>query len=382
MQPESLLSYYPTYSILDEVVSLSNCDTLNIFIDLKNNLQTLYMKEPILAIIESSSKSKFVDSSIISSVLAFLAFHKMYSVKRGNLKVNFYIFFESGISYYHTNISKKYKINRRIDDLYGLDKDKRDYFFSILQKNFILLEKVCKVIPSVNIIRLQNLEADFIPYYLIRNNMVPNGANLIYSNDHDLLQCLSLPGKNYVFSKSFKSKKLIKKGEVLSSYLKISESYSDDYLTLIMSVIGDSGDNVDGISGIGSKRVLEVLNDLIELTGGMENLRNNVINGNYIFNSTPQKNSNKYLSKIIQSEESNKTISNNLKLVDFEVISTFVDNPITTEMVEKKKSILESLNKPRIVPISKLKTALEMVGVYLQEELETIYYPINGVNDG
>lgn len=382
MQPESLLSYYPTYSILDEVVSLSNCDTLNIFIDLKNNLQTLYMKEPILAIIESSSKSKFVDSSIISSVLAFLAFHKMYSVKRGNLKVNFYIFFESGISYYHTNISKKYKINRRIDDLYGLDKDKRDYFFSILQKNFILLEKVCKVIPSVNIIRLQNLEADFIPYYLIRNNMVPNGANLIYSNDHDLLQCLSLPGKNYVFSKSFKSKKLIKKGEVLSSYLKISESYSDDYLTLIMSVIGDSGDNVDGISGIGSKRVLEVLNDLIELTGGMENLRNNVINGNYIFNSTPQKNSNKYLSKIIQSEESNKTISNNLKLVDFEVISTFVDNPITTEMVEKKKSILESLNKPRIAPMSKLKTALEMVGVYLQEELETIYYPINGVNDG
>jgi len=56
MSVQSLLSYYPTYSILDEVVSLTGTNHLNIFSDLKNNLQTLYMQHSILNIIENSIK--------------------------------------------------------------------------------------------------------------------------------------------------------------------------------------------------------------------------------------------------------------------------------------------------------------------------------------
>ena len=69
---ENLLSYYPTYSILDEVVSESGCKKLNLFIDLKNTLQTTYMKFSIEAIIDSSLKSKFVDTSVFSSLISFL----------------------------------------------------------------------------------------------------------------------------------------------------------------------------------------------------------------------------------------------------------------------------------------------------------------------
>jgi hypothetical protein len=61
---ENLLSYYPTYSILDEVVSETGCKKLNLFFDLRNNLQTTYMKHAIEGIIDTSLKSKFVDTSI------------------------------------------------------------------------------------------------------------------------------------------------------------------------------------------------------------------------------------------------------------------------------------------------------------------------------
>ena len=377
MSPETLLSYYPSYAILDEIVSSSDCTTMNIFIDLKNNLQTLYMKEPIHAIVENSLKSRFIDSSVFSSVLAFLAFHRMYAIKRQNLNIKFYIFFETGVSYYHTNISKKYKINRRIDDLYGLDKEKRDLFFSVLQKNYMLLEKVCNRLPNTKLIRLQNFEADFIPYYLISNKLVEHGnnvANVVYSNDHDMLQCLSLPGNNYIFSKSYQNKKIIRKGNALKSYLKWDKNYPDSYLPLVMSIIGDTGDNVDGVGGIGAKRAYDIIDDLIKMVGGMENLRENVINNKSIFLPSFLETPNKYLKKITEREIEEKVISNNLKLVDYEVISRFFDNPSSTETLQRKKNVVETLSLNNIVSIDKLKPALEMAGVYLHEELETIYY--------
>lgn len=375
MNPETLLSYYPSYSILDEVVSGTGCNLLNIFIDLKNNLQTLYMKEPIYAIVENSLKSRFVDTSIFTSVLSFLAFHKKYSMKRPNLRIKMYLFFESGRSVYHQNISKKYKISRKIDDLYGLDREKRDYFFEILQKNYMLLERVCNRIPNTKLIRLSNMEADFIPYYLIKNNLIDNGdnvANLIYSNDHDLLQCLALNGKNYIFSKSYNTKKIVKKGESIRSYLKYETQYPDDLLSLAMSIIGDSGDDVDGIRGIGPKRLEPILGEIVDCFGGISILRDNVFNNHPIFVSSP-KIENKYLNMIKESEETHKTISRNMKLVDFELISRALDEPVNTEMIDRRKGINEALEQKSIYPLKDLKPALEMNGVFLQDELDIIY---------
>ena len=127
MHPSSLLSYYPTYAILDEIASFGNYKKLNIFIDLKNTLQTTYMKHAIENIIDSSKKSRYLDTSVFSALISFLSFHKIYGVKRG-IDTNFIIFFETGQSFYHKNIDKSYKISRRIDNLYGIDKVDRDLF--------------------------------------------------------------------------------------------------------------------------------------------------------------------------------------------------------------------------------------------------------------
>jgi len=153
----SIISYYPTYSILDEVLTCGKYDTLNLYLDIKNNLQSLYMQHAILEIVENTLTSKFTDSSIFESIMQFLSFHKIYAANR-NVKINFFIFLETGRSSYHLNISKKYKISRRIDDLYGLDREKRDLFFEVLQKNFMLLESACNKMPNIKVIRLPKLQ--------------------------------------------------------------------------------------------------------------------------------------------------------------------------------------------------------------------------------
>jgi len=374
MHPASLLSYYPSYSILDEVISGNDCKTLNIYIDLKNNLQTIYMEHAILNIVESSLGTKRFDTSVFSSILSFLSFHKIYAVKR-NININVYIFLESGISYYHKNISKKYKISRKIDDLYGLDRDKRDLFFQVLHSNFLLSEKVFNKIPNIKFIRLPNLEADFVPYYLMTRNLVEDGDDiyhLVYSNDHDLFQCVKQNCS--VFSKVPKHKKLVKCGKVMSSFLHVDTHIPDEFLPLAMSIIGDSGDDVYGVKGIGSKRFISIFDDLLKLSGNMNTIYDKVRNNEIIFNIDSSNELNKYLSIVINEEIKNSTISNNLKLVSFELLSRELDDPSSTEILDKKKHIQNILSDNSIANKESMKLALQRSGIIIGEDIDVLYF--------
>jgi hypothetical protein len=375
MSDPSILSYYPTYSILDEVITSGKYDTLNLYFDIKNNLQSLYMQHTIVNIVESTLTSKFTDSSVFEAVMQFLSFHKIYAANR-NIKINFFIFMETGRSNYHLNISKTYKISRRIDDLYGLDREKRDLFFTVLQKNFMLLEKAGNRMPNIKVIRLQNLEADFIPYFVISRKLVvtsPNVGHIIYSNDHDMLQCLN--DNVFVYVKVPKVKRLVRKNEALQSYLKFRECVPDSYLPLIMAIIGDIGDNVDGIKGIGGKTIEKIIEEVVQLTGGIENLFHNVVKGKPIFNPDLTSHPNKYINTIVQKELTENTISKNLKLVSFEILSRFLDDPMSTEMLEKRKMIENVLKANEVVDIERMRTALAGNRIYLVEDsLDNIYF--------
>ena len=377
--PSSILSYYPTYSILDEVITSGNYDTLNFYFDIKNNLQSLYMQHTIVEIVENTLTSKFTDSSIFESIMQFLSFHKIYAANR-NIKANFYIFMETGRSSYHLNVSKKYKISRRIDDLYGLDREKRDKFFEVVQKNLMLLDRAANRMPNIKVIRLQNLEADFVPYYLMTRKLVETDKNvghIIYSNDHDMLQCLN--DHSYVYVKIPKIKKLVRKDQALKSYLKFETQFPDEYLPLIMAIIGDTGDNVDGIKGIGGKTAEKIIEEVVQLVGGIENLYQNVVKGKPIFQPDLTSHPNKYINTIVEKELKEKVISNNLKLVSFEVLSRFLDDPISTEMVEKRKVIENTLANNEVVEIDVMREALGRNRIYLIEDtLDNIYF--NGGN--
>lgn len=374
MHPASLLSYYPTYAILDEILSYGSYKKLTIFMDLKNNLQTTYMEHAIVNIVENTKKSKYKDSSIFSSIISFLSFHKIYGIKRG-IDINFIIFFETGQSYYHKNISKQYKISRKIDDLYGLERADRELFYEVLHSNFALIDKACNRLPGIKVIRLPNLEADFLPYYLLSRKKVPyNGevGYITYSNDHDLWQCAAQD--SYIYSKSAKIRKIIKPGTVMYNYLKRKNDIPDVYLPLAMSIIGDTGDDVTGVENVGPVRFLEVFDQLISLTGNIWEIYRKVENNLPLIDPIPTKFSNKYLRAIVDEEVKNKTISKNLKLVSFELISRALDNPNSVSMIDKRELITKILEKDETTPLSSLKEALEKTGVFLSDTSIDLLY--------
>jgi hypothetical protein len=317
MHPSSLLSYYPTYSILDEILAKNNYKKATIFIDLKNNLQSTYMEHAIVNIVENTKLSGRKDTSIFSSVVSFLSFHKMYGIKRG-IDIDFFIFFEKGRSSYHLNIDKNYKLSRRIDDLYGLNREDKDRFYRVLEANFQLIEGTFSRVPGMKVIALPRLEADFIPYYLMtRNKVITDGSvcNIVYSNDHDLLQCL-MP-HSYIFSKAGKNKKIVTPGHVMSSFLKKECNITDEYLPLAMAVIGDPGDDVTGIANVGPARFLSMFYEMKHYIGSMDQIYDRVRKNKIIFDPIPSSTKNKYLKTVIDEEVKNRTISKNLRLVSF-----------------------------------------------------------------
>ena len=373
MHPAQVMSYYPTYSILDEIVSYNDYDTLNIFVDLKNCLQTIYMEHTVVNFIESTKMSGRYDTSIFTSLMAFISFHKKYAMKR-NLKLNFYIFFESGLSYYHHNISKKYKISRRVDDLYGLDALDREMFREVLRQNFGFIEKAFNRIPDVKVIRLLNLEADFVPYYLMTRNFVdnsPNVANITYSNDHDMTQNVS--EHSYHFVKTPQGKLIVKQNEGMARQIKCEWEGDDEYQPLAIAVIGDTGDDVEGIKGIGGKTFRKIFPMLKQMVGTMDQLNDNVARGKDIFDtSTDFKN--KMINKILDEEKKNKLISNNLKLVSFEILSRVFDDPDTTELLGRKKRFEKIMSVDEVTPCEIMKETLERAGVeILGDDLDVVY---------
>jgi len=333
------------------------------------------MKHAIVNIVETTKRSKIIDTSVFLSLISFLSFHKIYSVKR-NIDVNFYIFFETGVSYYHKNISKTYKISRRIDDLYGLDREDRDMFFNVLNKNYQLIEKVMNKVPGVNVLRLQNFEADFIPYYLISRNKIDqkNCVNIVYSNDHDLMQCVN--DNTVIFSKSAKTKKLVYKNEAMKNELKRESSIPDDYLPLALSIIGDPGDDIEGVKRIGNVKFSQMFDELVSILGSMNSIYNKINSNISLFeNIRGCKSGNKYLNKVIIEENKNKRISNNLKLSSFELISRAFENPSNIEILKKKDALINTLENKTISSLSGIKEGLSMIGVdLLSEDLDNLYF--------
>jgi 5'-3' exonuclease len=241
-------------------------------------------------------------------------------------------------------------------------------FFKVLHANFQLIENAFNRMPKTKVVRLNKLEADFVPYYLLSRNVVEyssDRAHVVYSNDHDMWQCVS--DHSFIFSKSGKSKKIVEKGDTMKLMLKKPNKIPDIFLPLAMAIIGDPGDDVEGVKGIGPARFLTLFPDLVELTGNMGEIYEKVRKGKNIFEPVPSHFKNKYMRDVVQAEIDHKQISNNLKLVSFELISREVDDPSSLEMNNRREQILETINATKTTPIESMKKALDMSGILLEE---------------
>jgi hypothetical protein len=352
---EQLINYYPRHHIFDELLtSLPNVSHINFFIDLKNIMQTTYLEFAIRYLLNDSNDRGFLSPLIFESFMAFIGFHKDYVLTR-NKTANFYVFFETGESGYHKRIFKDYKSNRNIDKAFGLTQAELNLKREILQKNLILIRKVGNRLPNVTVIHLENLEADFIPYYLISRKLVRHGEdvlNLTYSTDHDLYQNTLCSENSYIFYRRKQNLSVFTKNLIIKKYVKkknFESTVPPEFYPIFIACTGDTGDGIPTpFKGAGPVTINKHVEDFIELCGGVDTIYekatdlncehllalNNVDFENINLNNT--------LQKFIDNEEK---ILRNLRLMSFEVLSTIIDKYGNNTLMEKRKYIREIITQ-------------------------------------
>jgi len=376
---EQLINYYPKQYLLDELLTVnSECDHINFFFDLKNIMQTVYLEFAIRYMINDSQAKGSISSMIFEAFIAFIGFHKDYIVSRGKT-CKFYVFFETGDSGYHKRFDKEYKANRSIDKAFGLDEKELRFNREIWQKNLILIEKAGSKLPDVTVIHLRNLEADFIPYYLMSRNKVridKKVLNLTYSTDHDLYQNTLVGGNNsYNYYRRRQEFKIFDKHQIIKRFAKDKKSIKEfanyEYYPLLIAMCGDPGDNVSiPIKRAGVVRINKIVEEYAEICGGMEkiyetasNLSNDKLIPDEVVNSLNIKNT--LLRKFV---DQNDKILLNLRLMSFEVLSRVLDNQPTGTMLELRQHINNMLDNKETANLEPLVESLNRIKVYPEEK--------------
>jgi len=338
-------SYYPKYEYLDGVLSSTNRKRINLFIDTKSCGQSLFQEWAIKYILENSKSSPTLDTSLFSSVLEFISFHKQYAKKR-QADIYFYFFMEQGKSTYHLDLLKTYKSHRGSSDMFGLDLASRELYFQILDKNYIVLDKVINKLPRCSFIKLNYLEADYIPYYLMKHvlsrEVVDQSANIVYSTDKDMLQCLDA-SNIFQFFKHYKSVKMLNYKDIYSHWLKTDLEVNDPALwfPLALSIIGDSGDEFDGVKGIGPVSLVNNFSYIMSLCNhSMDLVYKNILEKKPIFDIN-YKPINKSMKLVFDSQD---IIIRNLKLSSYKLLSDCVNSGFPLYMTDRKKQIIDSVN--------------------------------------
>jgi len=364
MNISQLINYYPKYEYLDSILSSSSAKKINIYVDLKGCIQSLYQEWAVKYLLDQSNGTRYLDDSLFLSVLQFINFHKIYAKKRC-IDLTMYIFSERGASTYHLNIYKDYK-SKRGNTLSFLTAEQREFFHLILNKNFDMIEHIGNRIPNVSVIKLDHLEADFIPYQIRKFVLGPfkdNEVDIIYSVDKDMLQCLDNP-KTYIFYKHYKSHKIIDYKTGYSHYLKKEWNNPDiglDWFPLFLSINGDSADGFDGVRGLGSVFLIENIRDIIKAVGGTpEEMYKRIQNKTDLFTSENGTN-NKNMNKLICDKTK---IIRNLKLSSYKLISDYLNGGFPLDTIQKSRYITEMINnKEKISNGLVLLSALNKAGL-------------------
>lgn len=369
-----LISYYPKYEYLDEILTISGAKKLNIFVDLKGCIQSLYQEWAVKYIVDQSTGTRDVDNSLFGATLEYIKFHKTYALKRG-IEINMIFFYERGESAYHSKVYKGYKGNRE-NTLTFLTLNEKEIFHNTLVKNYEMIEKICARAPNVSIIKLEFLEADFIPFYIRKHvfgNFEENEADVIYSIDKDMLQCLDNK-HTFIFYRHYKSHKILNRDNAFSHWFKKEWNFPNiglEWFPIFLSIDGDVSDDFDGVKGVSKGTILKIADDIVNLCGNdIFRVYNNIKDCKDIFIKDFGTN-NKSLNKIRSEQEK---IIRNLKLSSYSLISDYLNGGYPAPLIEKKKKLLENIKyKEKIKNGALVLAALKRAGITCNVSEQTIY---------
>lgn len=256
----NIISYYPQFSELDSLREAHpKATTINIFLDLKNALGLLYVKNVAENLLEISNNTGKPNSMIFLSWLDFLMFHYDYAIKSGiNIKIVTYA--DVGEYQYHKAIYKDYKSNRSITKKRThSDLCESDDFHKVVLSNIETIMKACKKFYNTKGVYLSFCESDFVPEYYISKYFTDDKyLNIIYSSDRDYVQTLRFHNTVQFMKKSNHEREFIDYSN-WSNILDKPTTLPVDAYIYIKSIMGDKGDGIDGIGKVGPVKATQFI---------------------------------------------------------------------------------------------------------------------------
>lgn len=180
---------------------------------------------------------------------------KAYSIGKSYNASRIIICFDFGKSYYRNNILPTYKDNRK-EELDPKEKEKKQEFFDCMND---LIENHL----DIEHYKFRGVEADDLVTFFVDNLSENYDHTWIVSSDKDLYQLIDIDVSIFnIFSRK----------EVTMKSLKEDFNCTPNEYMVAKIIMGDKGDNIPGIEGIGNKRGIDLAIKYKTISNLMENL--------------------------------------------------------------------------------------------------------------
>ena len=316
-------------------------DTVNIYLDLRGAVNKIYEEEVKIDLVKSYNVRN--DKFVIARSVIKLINHWARYLKKNNIHHNFIIFSESGDSLYHKKIDSNYKNLRKQSKLKAVSYNQNllDNASTIIDYNIKTLEKVLNNINDVYYIHLDYLEADFIPQYIMNTFGLntDNNLNIILSNDKDLGQIvnkntiqIAYKSKGYVPFDNSNVVELLK-GSVKT--VNVDSTFaSGKFFSILLAMIGDKSDGVEGLKMVGFGKAYPYLLNLFNKGLDLKNDNNMTMKYLIEFIEESLKLEDSLSKNLIENKQ---RMLDSYKLVDFDELI----NDLGYNYSEKIRSIIE-----------------------------------------
>jgi len=262
------------YKTIHEILYRNQYANILFYIDLPSICRGFYNKQVIDLELANYFETKQLPQLFFNEANSFYN-NLLNQFKQYNPK--FITFYDSGECIQNKVLFKPYKGDRsKVIDTVLLEDTERELFKRI--KNYYFEEFIPKfTIPNLSkVIFTNEYEGDFIPYFIISNNLLNskfgNVLNVILSTDKDLLQTC-------IFKNTIQCSTVYKKTTGTLDFYTLNDDnaigyiykkfkrgvLTSKYIPLILSLAGDKADNIDGIPGIGEAKAYDmIINNAME----------------------------------------------------------------------------------------------------------------------
>lgn len=285
MISDNILSGYFSYNALKKYIQMNNLymdpmKSINMFIDLRSILGVIHDEDYRRTMVNRNNVDNL---KICRNILTFISRLRQFFKDTYNCTVKFYLFLENSQSLYHQTFYRKYKERRQIK-FEKLGKGIKQYTDNLIDHNFNIVDALFGIIPNATMIIVDDIEADFMPQYILREfiDLDETNLNIIRSDDKDLAQILFKYDSRVVQirKKSIKLKEGNKYRERVTEILGRSNAlkhiikkdiqllYDPAYykwsVEWLLSIAGDAGDDIPGITGVAYKKAYDAFIELLK----------------------------------------------------------------------------------------------------------------------